>query len=142
MKKLISLLELVRAIAKDIHYDFVGENFYSVHQLMDKVQDELTDFQDEIKENYFMCNELPVPTFKSMYEECLSLMKEEYPESNLESLKTAIRETIAHIEAVTKGDGKDASEIWGLTNGDIDLLGRISSNLRKSFALVSHVRKE
>lgn len=49
--------------AKDIHYNCKGEAFYSKHLLADRIQDGLYDFIDQIKEVYFLGNNiLPLPS--------------------------------------------------------------------------------
>lgn len=130
MKEVIVSIEIVRLIAKDLHYTVRGESFYSNHEFMDRVQKELSDFVDEIKENYFMARDEVVPTNKAIYTEAIGRLKDSYSVQDLvEALKTA-------LYAV-----EQASKCKDLYQGDTDLLGRISSNLLNSYGLAQRILK-
>lgn len=135
MKKLIVKLEAIRAIAKTIHYEYEGENFYSIHKLMDRVSKDIYDWQDAIKEDYFMCYGLDIPSFIDIYSATINTLQDK--DINLQTLKDEINSTIALIEELCSTEGFDNNEPSNLTQGVLDLLGEISRGLGNSQALLS-----
>ena len=135
MKKLIVKLEVIRAIAKTIHYEYEGENFYSIHKLMDRVSKDIYDWQDAIKEDYFMCYGLDIPSFIEIYSDTINTLQDR--DINLQTLKDEINSTIALIEELCSTEGFDSNEPSNLTQGVLDLLGEISRGLSNSQALLS-----
>lgn len=135
MKKLIVKLEVIRAIAKTIHYGYEGENFYSIHKLMDRVSKDIYDWQDAIKEDYFMCYGLDIPSFIEIYSATINTLQDK--DINLQTLRDEINSTIALIEELCSTEGFDNNEPSSLTQGVLDLLGEISRGLSNSQALLS-----
>ena len=134
MEKIIIYLEAIKGLAKDLHYETKGSAFYGNHLLMDRIHDHLDDYQDEIKENYFMYNEKSVPTHKTIIQNTIEML----PADDLDTqakmgiLNELIKTAIYHIEQTIKDDKN-------LDAGDSDLLGRISSTLKNDSALLGRV---
>lgn len=136
MEKILEYLEAIKGLAKDLHYELKGGSFYGNHLLMDRIHDGLSDYQDEIKENYFMYNEKSVPTHKTVITKAAELLPADDAEtiSKMATLAELLKTAIYQIEQ-TKKDGK-------LDAGDDDLLGRISSSLKNSSAILNRVMKQ
>ncbi len=63
INKLICYLIAIQNFAKDIHYSCAGDAFYAKHLLADRIYDGLDDFIDQLKEVYFLGNNiLPLPS--------------------------------------------------------------------------------
>ena len=120
MEELIVHLELIRITAKQIHYSEKGDCFYSNHLLMDRIAKDMYDFEDSIIESIIMAETGEPPVMSDIYSTIAS-------KTDLLSL---IKQTIYLVEEKAKKDR---------FQGDYDLLGRISNNLRQSFALLSRV---
>lgn len=127
MEELIVQLELIRITAKQLHYSEKGDCFYSNHLLMDRIAKDMYDFEDSIIESIMMAETGEAPELASIYSE-ISSKTFKTPSKN--DLLELIRKTIYLVE---EKSNKDRFQ------GDFDLLGRISNNLRQSFALLSRV---
>lgn len=127
MEELIVQLELIRITAKQLHYSEKGDCFYSNHLLMDRIAKDMYDFEDSIIESIIMAETGEAPELASIYSE-ISSKTFKTPSKN--DLLELIRKTIYLVE---EKSNKDRFQ------GDFDLLGRISNNLRQSFALLSRV---
>lgn len=134
MDKLLPYIEAIKGLSKDIHYELKGTSFYGNHLLMDRIHDRLNDFQDEIKENYFMYNEKSVPTHLSVMAQAISLLPEDGTDVlvKMATLNELIKTAIYQIEQVIKDNAN-------LDAGDNDLLGRLSSVLKNDSALLGRV---
>ena len=126
MFRILVQLEIIRMAAKQLHYNVKGSNFFSDHLMMDKIQENLIDFEDEIKENYFMANNEKVPPEKEISSAAANLLPINV---NLEDLREFIIDTLNIIndESVKS---KDAAEQ--------DILGKISSDLAKSLGFLNN----
>ena len=127
MEELIIHLELIRITAKQLHYSEKGDCFYSNHLLMDRISKDMYDFEDSIIESIIMAETGEAPELASIYSE-ISSKTFKTPSKN--DLLELIRKTIYLVEEKANKDR---------FQGDFDLLGRISNNLRQSFALLSRV---
>lgn len=132
MYKLIVLLEVIRARAKDLHYILKGHSFYGNHLLADRVQEDLGDFIDQIKETYFMARQLDIPRNETIYADVVKEL-DNMKEYSILELAEKVKLTIYFIETMLRDTETP------FTAGDNDLIGRISSNLQTSYALLSHV---
>lgn len=127
MEELIVQLELIRITAKQLHYSEKGDCFYSNHLLMDRISKDMYDFEDSIIESIIMAETGEAPELASIYSEIAS---KTFKTPSKNDLLELIRKTIYLVE---EKSNKDRFQ------GDFDLLGRISNNLRQSFALLSRV---
>ena len=131
MERLLIYLTAIAGLAKDIHYQSRGENFYSIHLLMDRIYDGLYDFVDEIKENYYMYLDMPVPDSYFVWEKSAGLVFEKIKEYSLKetALLNLMKDCIYIADEESKKNSYDC--------GDNDLFGRISSKLKNGVALLN-----
>lgn len=127
MEELIVNLELIRITAKQIHYSEKGECFYGNHLLMDKIASEMYDFEDSIIESIIMAETGEPSILSDIYSIIASKTIKNPSKTDLLSL---IKQTIYLVEEKASKDR---------FQGDFDLLGRISNNLRQSFSLLNRV---
>ncbi len=127
MEELIVNLELIRITAKQLHYSEKGECFYGNHLLMDKIASEMSDFEDSIIESIIMAETGEPPILSDIYSIIASKTIKNPSKTDLLGL---IKQTIYLVEEKANKDR---------FQGDFDLLGRISNNLRQSFSLLSRV---
>ena len=127
MKDLFINLEVVRITAKQLHYTESGETFYGNHLLMDRIAEHLSDFEDEIIESCILADGENPPILADLYSEIASKTPKN-PSKN--DLKDLMLTTIYLVDEMAKKDR---------FQGDFDLLGRISNNLRNSLGLLNRV---
>lgn len=127
MDELIVYLELVRITAKQLHYSEKGDSFYGNHLLMDKISEKLYDFEDEIIESIFMADTGEPPNLSDIYSDIAAKTLKNPSKTDLLDL---LKRTIYFVEEKANEDR---------FQGDFDLLGRISNNLRQSYGLLSRV---
>lgn len=127
MEELIVYLELIRITAKQLHYSEKGDCFYGNHLLMDRIAKEMYDFEDSIIESIIMAETGEPPMLSDIYSTIASKTLKTPSKPDLLDL---IKQSIYLVEEKAKKDR---------FQGDYDLLGRISNNLRQSFALLSRV---
>lgn len=137
---LINILQAIAGLSKDIHYNLRGSAFIANHEYMDDVHNVVVPYIDEIKENYFMYNDLEVPKSSSVYEESAKIIKDycvetsEEDDDDLFCITGLIR--IIKIAIYTCGELSESS-ISDV--GDKDLLGRLSTDLKKINALLGRI---
>ena len=127
MEELIVNLELIRITAKQLHYSEKGECFYGNHLLMDKIASEMYDFEDSIIESIIMAETGEPLILSDIYSAIASKTIKNPSKTDLLAL---IKQSIYLVEEKASKDR---------FQGDFDLLGRISNNLRQSFSLLSRV---
>ena len=127
MEDLIVYLELIRITAKQLHYSEKGDCFYGNHLLMDRIAKDMYDFEDSIIESIIMAETGEPPVLSDIYSTIASKTLKTPSKTDLHSL---IKQTIYLVEEEAKKDR---------FQGDFDLLGKISNNLRQSFSLLSRV---
>lgn len=127
MEELIVNLELIRITAKQLHYSEKGECFYGNHLLMDKIASEMYDFEDSIIESIIMAETGEPPILSDIYSIIASKTIKNPSKTDLLGL---IKQSIYLVEEKASKDR---------FQGDFDLLGRISNNLRQSFSLLNRV---
>lgn len=133
INKLISLLLAVQNYCKDIHYNCKGDAFYSKHLLADRVQENISDFIDQLKEVFFLPdNKEPLSSG-----EYLRSAADIIPvitgndKTDFYKLSVLLTNTLKLIE-----DSKD------LTKGEENLLGAIAQDIQTSLGLINMQVKE
>lgn len=132
MERLIIYLTAIAGLAKDLHYTLSGESFYGNHLLMDRIQDDLYEFVDEIKENYFMYLGIKVPSAREIFLKSAELL--EKPKTVSEKKRTLLEYM---KDAIYLCDEESKKEKYDC--GDSDLLGRIASKMKNNVALLRKV---
>lgn len=128
INKLIEYLIAISNFAKDIHYNSKGEAFYSKHLLADRIQENLSEYIDQIKEVFFLASDKePLPSGEYL-SRSTSLIPEiaESDKANFKSMQNLIVVTLQHIESLND-----------LTKGEENLVGAIAQDLQTSLGLVN-----
>lgn len=132
MKDLIINLQTIYVIAKNIHYNYMGNNFLSVHKYMDEIADPIQDdFIDAIKEKFFMANGESIPSFPEIYQKVINYCILRDNHFTVEDLVGEIRVALYRIDQLSKDSSLHA--------GTIDLLGKIASHFQTNIALLQHL---
>lgn len=128
INKLIEYLIAIQNFAKDIHYNSKGDAFYGKHLLADRIQENLSEYLDQIKEVFFLASDKePLPSGEYL-SRATSLIPEIAPEdkTNFKSMQNLIVVTLQHIEGLTD-----------LTKGEENLIGAIAQDLQNSLGLIN-----
>ena len=124
------------AFAKDIHYSCAGDAFYGKHLLADRIYDGLDDFIDQLKEVYFLGNNiLPLP-FSEYLAMAMNLLPalEQDDKKNFTSMKNLIVNALAHMERMLQD--KEA------TRAEVSLIDGIAQDLQGKLGLVNRQMKD
>lgn len=128
INKLIIQLMAVQSLCKDIHYTCKGESFYSKHLLVDRIQENLNEYIDTIKEIFFLAKG-EIPESSAIYlanaSNIIPPTKSEDKQNfeNLQELIIAVMQTLENINTKTKGESS--------------LIDSISQDLQQSLGLVN-----
>lgn len=131
VNNLIAYLTAIQNFAKDIHYSSKGEAFYSKHLLADRINDDLYDFIDSIKEIFFLANET-LPLASSEYlKKAIAYIPQltENDSVNFVSMKNLLSECLILIQEM-KTEGE-------YTEGELTLLGDIAKDLQGKLGLIN-----
>ena len=132
MYNLLVYLKVVAEYSKDVHYNLSGLPFLENHEYMDKVNSEALEYIDEINEQYYMYNDLPVPPAKEIMAEAIKLIPEVGSDKEMiERLLNAIKAIIYQAEEIKAENDKALG----------DLLGRLSSSFAKHYGLLLRITK-
>lgn len=128
VNKLIDLLLAIASYSKDLHYNAKGEAFYSKHLLADRIQENISEYIDQIKEVFFLAgNREPLPSGEYL-SRATSLIPRITDEDriNFLSMQKLIADTLLHIE-----------QLDTLTKGEENLVGAIAQDLQNSLGLIN-----
>lgn len=125
---LICQLLAIQNFCKDIHYNAKGEAFYSKHLLSDRIQENVSDYIDQIKEVCFLGNdEKPLQSGEYLLKATSyipELVKED--SKNFEGLGKLILDTLSTLEGIEDS-----------TRGEENLIGAIAQDLQTSLGLIN-----
>lgn len=127
MEEILIYLEAIQKTAKSIHYHSHGLNFFGDHLLMDRIQEPIYDFIDQIKENFYLASGDVPPHEKLLVTRLAEILEDGDP--NLDGLKWYLEHTIELLNNECKQHPDSAS-----IN---DMLGSISSSLANSLGLLN-----
>lgn len=127
INSLICYLLAICNFCKDIHYNCKGEAFYGKHLLADRVQENISEYIDQIKEICILGNDEKTLSSKDYLQKTIPLIPEikESDKDNFESLKTLLIQTLSAIE---QAEG---------TKGEENLYGAIAQDLQNSLGLIN-----
>ena len=128
VNKLIYFLIAIQNYCKDIHYNAKGDAFYSMHILADRIQENIYDNIDKIKEVCFLGTD-EKPLKSSEYLTKASKLIPDIKEDDKESFKE-LRKLI--VEAL-----KNLNSIKSATKGEDNLYGSIAEDLQGSLGLIN-----
>lgn len=132
--KLIYFLIAIANFAKDIHYSAHGESFYGKHLFVDRIQENMYEFIDQIKEVCILGNnEEPLPSgeYLTRATSLIPAKDDNDDLANFRSMQNLMIRTLTHIE------GMD-----GMTVGEENLIGNIAQDIQNNLGLVNRQVKE
>lgn len=131
INKLIAQLIAICSFCKDIHYNAKGDAFYGKHLLADRVQENINDYIDQIKEISILGNdEKTLPSGEYLLKATSFIPPiENDDKKNFKSLEKILINTLSLIEQM---EG---------TTGEINLYGNIAQDLQNSLGLINRVIK-
>lgn len=127
INQLIYYLIAIQNYAKDIHYNCKGEAFYSKHLLADRIQEGLYDFIDQLKEVYFLGNNiLPLPSGEYLAM-AMSLLPpvEAGDKKNFEHIKALIEDCLTHTQKMLQEKDTPRAEVSLVDSIAQDLQGKL-----------------
>ena len=128
INKLIEYLIAICNFSKDIHYNCKGEAFYGKHLLADRIQENISEYIDQIKEVFFLAGDkepLPSGEYLSRATSLIPQVANE-DKANFTSMQNLLVVTLQHIE-----------NLRDLTKGEENLIGAIAQDLQNSLGLVN-----
>lgn len=120
INNLITHLLALEGIAKNIHYHIAD---YGVHLFSDRVQENLSGFIDELKENCLLAKNKSVLNSSIYFLEASKLISDI---KTLDYLKVILIDSLVILEQIVE-----------TSKGDEDLLGRIGSDLQNSLGVLN-----
>ena len=127
VNNLICSLIAIQNFCKDIHYNCKGDAFYSKHLLADRIQDNISDYIDRIKEVSILGNNentLPSGEYLSRVTSLIPEIVEEDKE-NFKSLENLIVNTLMLLQDMEATLGED------------NLYGSIAEDLQNNLGLIN-----
>lgn len=124
---LICSLIAIQSFCKDIHYNSKGEAFYSKHLLADRIQENISDYIDRIKEVAILGNDektLPSGEYLLKATSFIPQISED-DKDNFQSLENLIVNTLMSLQDMEATMGED------------NLYGEIAENLQNSLGLIN-----
>lgn len=132
--KLICYLLALANFAKDIHYSCHGESFYGKHLFADRIQENMYEYIDQIKEICILGNDeepLPSGEYLSRATSLIPAKSDNDDLENFRSMKALMLNTLTHIESMD-----------GMTVGEENLIGNIAQDVQNNLGLVNQQVKE
>ena len=128
INSLICALIALQNFCKDIHYNTKGDAFYSKHLLVDRVQENISDYIDRIKEVCILGNDEETLPSGEYLSRATSLIPEitGNDKDNFKSLENLLVNTLTLIQSIEPG-----------TKGEDNLYGAIAEDLQNSLGLIN-----
>lgn len=132
INKLIAQLIAICNYSKDIHYNSKGEAFYGKHLLADRVQENLSEYIDQIKEICLLGNDYKTLSSAEYLLKATSYIPtvEEEDKANFKNLENLLVVTLGTLEGL---EG---------TKGEENLYGAIAQDLQNSLGLINRQIKD
>ena len=133
INNLIAGLLAIANYAKDIHYNSKGDSFYAKHLLADRVQENLPDYIDRLKEVCLLGNNEAALSSSEYLRKAIILLPEisNSDKDNFKRLAELVITNLALIEHLSE-----------LTKGEENLVGAIAEDLQNSLGLINRQIKE
>lgn len=128
INNLICSLIALQNFCKDIHYNAKGDAFYSKHLLVDRIQENISDYIDRIKEVCILGNDDETLPSGEYLSRATSLIPEIElnDKKNFESLQILIVNVLTLLQSIEP-----------VTKGEDNLYGTIAEDLQNSLGLVN-----
>lgn len=110
MRGLVYRLFALEMMSKQVHYEYVGKDFMSIHKLMDKVYDLSVESRDSVLEDYFMGIEGEVPSAIEIIDEGSEFITVEVA---LGSILGLITDILDYINDLPKFSDKSTENLIG-----------------------------
>lgn len=120
---LIVRLLVIANYAKDLHYNCQGDNFYGNHLLSDKIQENMYEYIDQLKEVCLLGRGIKTLHSTEYLEKAVIKLPKDISFSTLRNLLANTLDSIENIENTSKGDE--------------NLLGNIAQDLQNSIGLLN-----
>lgn len=105
MKMLLANVEAVKMLAADWHYNAIGNPFYGLHLLADKIADDFNGLEDELKEVYYLGEKKSVPPTAGVITEAALAEYNSVEGASLQAkLSIALGILAAHAEELSRKD--------------------------------------
>ena len=121
---LIIYLMAISSLAKDIHYTCEGDNFYGKHLFADKINENINEYIDQLKEICILGHGLR-PAY-SRYYLLETAEKLEYAAPDFKLMRNLLLLALGEIEGIDN-----------LSKGDENLIGAIAQDLQNSLGLIN-----
>lgn len=133
INKLVCALIALQNFCKDIHYNCKSDAFYSKHLLVDRVQENIGEYIDRIKEVFFLAADKEPLKSGEYLKKSAELIPDiaENDKESFERLKDLLIKTMKQAEKLTK-----------LTKGEENLIGAVAEDLQNSLGLVNRQVKD
>lgn len=133
INNLIAGLLAIANYAKDIHYNAKGDAFYAKHLLADRIEENLPDFIDKLKEVCILGNNEAALPSSEYLRKAINLLPEitQNDKDNFKKLAELIITNLALIEHLPE-----------LTKGEDNLIGAIAEDLQNNLGLINRQIKE
>ena len=127
INNLICFLIALQNFCKDIHYNSKGDAFYSKHLLVDRVQENISDYIDRIKEVCILGNnEKTLPSWE--YLSAATGLIPEISESDLDNFKSLAALLTSVLSLIEQMEG---------SQGEQNLYAAIAEDLQNSLGLIN-----
>ena len=132
INKLIAQLIAICNYSKDIHYNSKGEAFYGKHLLADRVQENINEYIDQIKEICILGNDMKTLPSGEYLLKATSFIPaiQDDDKANFKSLENLLVIALGTLEAL---EG---------TKGEENLYGAIAQDLQNSLGLINRQIKD
>ena len=127
INNLICFLIALQNFCKDIHYNSKGDAFYSKHLLVDRVQENIGDYIDKIKEVCILGNDEETLPSGEYLSRATSLIPE-VRNSDKENFKELEQLLVSILTLIETLNG---------TKGEENLYGAIAEDLQNSLGLIN-----
>lgn len=123
INSLIVSLLVISNYAKDIHYNCKGENFYSNHIFADRINENLSEYIDQLKEICLLGHGIKPLNSSDYLKNASSSIPKDISFSQMSEL---ILNALTLIESIE-----------GISKGDENLIGAIAQDLQNNLGLIN-----
>ncbi len=134
INNLIAYLLAIANFAKDIHYCAHGESFYAKHLLADRIQENIYEFIDKLKEICLLGNDIEPLNSSEYLKQAAQIIPLKNPnddKANFIEMKDLLIETLGLIEKMENP-----------TKGEENLIGNIAQDIQNNLGLINLQVKE
>lgn len=128
INQVIVHLMAIANFAKDIHYNCKGEAFYSKHLLADRVQENIYDYIDGIKETFFLASDTKTLSSREYLMHASGIIPD-VTGTDTEDFKELAKLITKTLKLIQNLDS--------LSIGEENLIGNIAENLQNSIGLIN-----